>query len=94
VDEIGGFQDALQRAREEAGLRDDGSVTFVTYSARLGPNREAMKRSIRAVADTLGLEPPVKPGIPEIAELQALEQLLRLGDDRVWAMMPMELEVR
>lgn len=94
VDELGGFPEALRRAREEAGIRDDSSVTYVTYSGRVGPNREAMKRSVRSVVQAAGVELPARPALPEVAELQALEQLIRLRDDRIWAMLPMELEVR
>lgn len=93
VDEIGGFEQAIARARAEAGIADRQAVSLVTYSSRLGPNREAMKRSVKALAEQIGVEPRARPQLPAVDELARLEALIRLRDDKVWAMLPMDLEV-
>jgi protease-4 len=93
VDELGGFQQAIARARAEAGIADRQAVTLVTYSSRLGPNREAMKRSVQALAHQTGIHGRARPELPHIDELAQLEALIRLRQDKVWALLPMDIEV-
>ncbi|MBL8617368.1 MAG: signal peptide peptidase SppA [Deltaproteobacteria bacterium] len=94
VDELGGFEQAIARARAEAGIAERQSVSLVTYGDRLGPNREAMKRGVRSVVDLVGFAPAPRPSVPTFAELARLEDALRLRGDHVWAMMPADIEIK
>jgi protease-4 len=94
VDELGGFEQAIARARAEAGIAERQSVSLVTYGDRLGPNREAMKRGVRSLVDLVGFAPAPRPAVPTFAELARLEDALRLRGDHVWAMMPTDIEIK
>jgi protease-4 len=91
VDALGGFHDAVARARSEAGIPDGAPVRLVTYSDRPGPGGEAIARGVELAATALDL--PVAPPPPLPAELQRMIRLGAFGDERVLAMLPYELEI-
>ncbi|MES2638252.1 MAG: signal peptide peptidase SppA [Myxococcota bacterium] len=92
VDEHGGFFDAVERARTEAGLRPDAPYTLVTYDPWGGGgdlptqlvSAELPKQIVRA------FQPKVE--LPE--ELKSFWALSALKDERVFAMMPYHLEIK
>jgi protease-4 len=92
VDEHGGFFDAVERARTEAGLRADAPYTLVTYDPWGGGgdlptqlvSAELPKQIVRA------FQPKVE--LPE--ELKSFWALSALKDERVFAMMPYHLEIK
>ena len=91
VDALGGFHDAVARARSEAGIPDGAPVRLVTYSDRLGPGGEAVERSVQALASALSLPVAAPPPLPE--ELQRMMRRGMFGDERVLTMLPYELEI-
>ncbi len=90
VDELGGFHDALAKARELADLPPGAEVELVAYGDRLGPAGEVVRRSIQALAPKRWSE--ARPALLP-PELQAVLSWRQLSDDRVWAMLPYTLTV-
>ncbi|MEC7948402.1 MAG: signal peptide peptidase SppA, partial [Myxococcota bacterium] len=91
VDALGGFHDAVARARAEAGIPAGAPVRLVTYTNRPGPGGEAIERSVKQLAGLLQLPEAAPPPLPR--ELQRLWMHRAFGDERVLAMLPYELEV-
>ena len=91
VDALGGFHDAVARARSEAGIPDSAPVRLVTYSDRPGPGGEAVERGVEVLAGALKLPVAAPPPLPE--EIQRMLHRGVFGDERVLAMLPYELEI-
>lgn len=91
VDEHGGLFEAVERVRQEAGLRPDASYTLVTFDPWTGggdlPARVVQARAQIARA----LEPRVEVPLPE--ELAAFWQYSALYDEHVFALLPYRLDV-
>jgi len=95
VDELGGLDAAITRARQEAQIPDAALVELVSYGDReVGhlPRRsvQALTRLVMAEAlpqptDAAALVPPA---------LAQLGTLSRLATDPVWALLPWNLEIR
>ena len=100
VDELGGFEAALARAREEAGIPARARVELVTYSDRAGPDGEMFRQSVRALIPRMALANPAAaaaamPGTELLVrQLELLGQWQALADDPVWAVLPYHLDVR
>ncbi len=84
VDELGGLYDAIDRARDEAGIREGAEFELLTYGSQ--PNRLG-QLPLKLLKAAVG---PVE----EMEELQALRSLRALEDDRIFMIMPYELELR
>lgn len=91
VDALGGFHDAVARARSEAGVPEGAHVRLVTYGDRMGPGGEAVERSVQAVASALELPRASPPPLPE--EIQRMLRRGVFGEERVLTMLPYELEI-
>ncbi|NOY27070.1 MAG: signal peptide peptidase SppA, partial [Oligoflexia bacterium] len=102
VDELGGFDAAIARAKQEAGLGNAKSVELVTYGDRReGPlPRRTVQMLARALVDTDGAaaaalgtgwleDQPLLSG-----SLSQIGTWARLADDPVWAILPWGLEIR
>lgn len=90
VDELGGLQEALQRARQDAGIPGKAQVGLVTYDYRLGPDGQVSRRSEVSVRQLLRTPAPTVR-LPD--ELAVLEQWALLSDEQVWAVLPYRIEV-
>ncbi|MDP2306370.1 MAG: signal peptide peptidase SppA [Pseudomonadota bacterium] len=92
VDEHGGFFDAVERARAEAGMKPDAPYTLVTYDPWGGGgdlptqlvSADLPRQIIRAFQPKVELPP----------ELTSFWALSALKDERVFAMMPYHLEIK
>lgn len=83
VDSFGGFYDAVERARLEAGLRPDAPYALVTYDGS-GGGGEPAAQLVRAM-----FAPKVE--LPD--ELEPLLSLTALRGERMFALMPYHLEL-
>ncbi len=92
VDELGGFDDAVARARAEAGIPTRAPVRLITYSNRLGPSDTAVERGLHLAGRALGVKEAPLPPVPE--ELETLLRWGVLSEEKVLALMPYTLEVR
>ncbi|MBK9365486.1 MAG: signal peptide peptidase SppA [Deltaproteobacteria bacterium] len=86
VDELGGLQDAITRAKLEAGLDADDDVTLVTLKGREGAWGEPVMEGVRAWA--MGPMPP----LPE--PLLAWAPYAPLAGEHIFALMPYQIEVK
>jgi ClpP class serine protease len=84
VDEIGGFQDAIDRAREFANLSPDADVTLVSYGGGGGLNGVYLPETIRTSLD---------PGIEIPPDLLTWAGYLPLANERILTLMPWQIEV-
>jgi len=84
VDELGGFQDAIDAARAFAGLGPDADLTLVSYGGGGGLNGVYLPQSIRTALD---------PGISLPPTLVEWAGLLPLADERLLMLQPWQLEV-
>lgn len=93
VDELGGFHDALARARKEADIPEHAQIDLITYLDRgreFEPTRIAVRALIPArVRATLG--PPPSDLLPPA--LTSALTLRLLADETVLALMPYRLDV-
>lgn len=84
VDEHGGFFDAVERARAQAGMRADAPYSLVTFDPWSGGGvGELPAQLVRAFTP--------KVELPE--EIKSFWSLAALKDERVFAMMPYSLEI-
>ena len=92
VDELGGFHDAVARAREEAGIRPRAEVALLTYPDQ-GSAGELSRATVQAMTRRAVAE--VWPGAPLLPPEAAtvLEQWRQLQTETVWAVMPYHLEI-
>ena len=89
VDAFGGFFDAVDRARSEAGMRDGAPFALVAYDpSGAGDGGDLPARLIKAAVRRSVAAPPPLPG-----ELEAFWDLRLLRDERIFAMMPYHLEI-
>jgi protease-4 len=86
VDEMGGFYDAIEKAKELAELADERQVTLVTYS-----NIPGSDGSLRQTLLQFSLSRAVLPSLPP--EIEQLYMLHQLSDQHTWAYMPYHLEI-
>ncbi len=85
VDELGGFHDAVARARTEAGIPERAEVSLIQYSPRATADGPVLRSTIQAaLLPRLDILPP---------EAALLLQWQQLSEDPVWAVMPYTLEV-
>ena len=89
VDEIGGFHDAVRRARLEADIPDRADVALIEYSPRATEEGYVPRSTIQAAVTALF--PQTEQLVPPEAAL--LQQWMLLSDDPVWAVMPYHLEI-
>ncbi|MEL6343421.1 MAG: signal peptide peptidase SppA [Myxococcota bacterium] len=90
VDELGGFPEAVSRARQEAGIRPRAEVALITYNQRGSTAGELTRSTVQAM---LGLESGDASALlpPEVA---LIHQWHQLSSEPVWAVMPYTLELR
>ena len=92
VDELGGFLEAIDAAREAAGIDRDAEVELIQFSGREGPSGELARLGVRAASTLAGVDfEPLPPLLPP--ELAAIARWRHLQDDHVWAMLPYEITV-
>ena len=91
VDGVGGFFDAIKRAKVEARIPENANVRLVSFSNQLGPGEQLMTEGVQMFRNAILGGKEVKGKIPE---LELLHQWQALGDDRVWALMPYRVDVR
>jgi len=86
VDEFGGFFDAVDRARDAAGMKPTAPYVLVAFDPwGGGPGGDLPARLVRSL---------VKPVATLPKELEPFWDLALLRDEQVWAMMPYHLEIR
>jgi len=90
VDEIGGFPQALERLKKEAGIAPKAKVDVITYDTRGGS--AVARQTVGAVRSALFQKVEGEPLVPP--ELAILQQFQLLQDDPVLAVMPYQLVVR
>jgi protease-4 len=89
VDEIGGFHDAVERARMEANI--EGDPELVTFSGQGSGQEELGRIGVNLMQRVLfgpGIEGRTAP------ELELLRRMQLMGDEKVWVMMPYRLDVQ
>jgi protease-4 len=92
VDRIGGFEDALLRARDLAGIGRDEQV-FVDDQER--PGFDLLEAAVSGAATRILEDSPLARALPRGEALRALRALAALGEpDTVRARMPYEFELR
>ncbi len=84
VDELGGFQDAIDRARGMAGLDPGTEVALVSYGGGGGLNGTLIPERIRQA---------LAPGVELPAELLTWTGYLPLADEHIFALLPWQLEI-
>lgn len=84
VDSFGGFYDAVDRARAEAGMSERSPYALTTYDVSGGGGGTLPTQVIRAW---------LSPRIDLPAELQPMLSLLALRKERSFAMLPYHLEI-
>ncbi len=89
VDEIGGFHDAVERARQEANI--SGTAELVTYKASGSPGDSLRRAGVSVVHRAIVGASTRTRSSPE---LELIRRMHMMGDERVWAMMPYRLDVR
>lgn len=104
VDEFGGFHDALERARHEADIPEKAEVDVVIYRRLGGPGSamvarpvglEAPSPPLARLARHVGIQAPASP-LEELGRVPGAELLqtwAALEEERVWAIMPLAIEV-
>ncbi|MAY81243.1 MAG: signal peptide peptidase SppA, partial [Deltaproteobacteria bacterium] len=90
VDEIGGFHDAIERAKKEAKIGEKTRVELVTFKNRGGPTDTFTRAGVQLMQQALLPRMGTKP----IPELEMLEQWQAIGDEKVWTLMPYRVNVR
>jgi protease-4 len=90
VDEIGGFPQALERLKKEAGISPKAKVDVITYDTRGGS--AVARQTVGAVRTALFQKVEEEPILPP--ELRILQDWRLLQDDPVLAVMPYQLVVR
>ena len=86
-----GFGDAGNRARVEAGIAPDTRVELVTLQDSGGSNSSLTRAGVRAIGQAL--LPPALQTQGRTPPLAAFEYWQRLQGERVWALMPYQLEI-
>jgi protease-4 len=92
VDELGGFGAAVARARVEAGIAPGTRVDLVTLHDRGSPDGSMTRAGVRALGQVL--LPPSLQSEGKNNPLAAFEHWQRLQGERVWALMPYQLEIK
>mgnify|MGYP002639882369 CR=1 FL=1 len=88
VDELGGLYDAVDRARELAGIHAGARYQLVTYDSNPDPLGDLPRRLIRA-AISPGM---AAPQLPE--ELESLRAWSALRDEHLFMIMPYTVEIQ
>ncbi|MFH1468887.1 MAG: signal peptide peptidase SppA [Pseudomonadota bacterium] len=88
VDELGGLFDAVDRARDEAGLRDGARYELVTYERDADGLGELPRRLIRAATGPLRPPAALPPGLEELGSLAPLD------GEHLFMLLPFGVEVR
>jgi protease IV len=90
VDEIGGFYEAVARARVEAKIPERAKTKLITFGGKLGPQEALQRMSVNMFQRSIFGTNPKTQTMPEI---EMIRQLQAMGDDNVWALMPYNVEV-
>ena len=91
VDEIGGFYEALARAKKEAKIPAKADAKLIAFGQRLGPEEALERMSVSLFQrSVIGMHPRSRT----LPEIEMLRQIQAMGDERVWAMMPYTVDVR
>ena len=91
VDEIGGFYEALARAKKEAKIPAKADAKLIAFGQRLGPEDALERMSVSLFQrSVIGMHPRSRT----LPEIEMLRQIQAMGDERVWAMMPYTVDVR
>lgn len=92
VDEQGGFFEAVERARSEAGMKADAPYTLITFDP-WGGDGDLPAQLVRAdLPQRIARVFAPKIEVPE--ELTRFWSLAALRDEHVFALMPYELEIK
>ena len=91
VDEVGGFFDALKRAKVEARIPENAHVRLVSFSEQPGPGERLMTEGVHMFRSALLGGKQVKNNMPE---LEMIQQWQALSNERVWALMPYRVDVQ
>ena len=89
VDEIGGFHDAVERAKEEANI--SGDAKLVTYKGFGGATEELGRAGVSLMQRIVFGAAPTAQNSPE---LELIRRMHLMNDEKVWALMPYRLDVR
>lgn len=90
VDDIGGFYQAVERAKRKAGIDENASVKLITFGDRLGPEEALQQMSVQMFQRSiLGGGPKMEV----MTEIKMLRQLQAMGDEKAWTIMPYTIEV-
>lgn len=93
VDEFGGFYDALDRARSEAGMAQGAPYTVVTYDPWTGAGDEVPAQVVQVARQVARAVAP-GPKIEMPAELEPFWKLAAFQDTYVFTLMPYTLELQ
>ena len=89
VDEIGGFHDAVDRAKAEANIKGDAAL--VTFKGIAGTGDQLGKSSVELMRRVVfGTAKTAQP----TPELEFIRRMQLMNDERVWTVLPYRLDVR
>ncbi len=91
VDEVGGFFDAVKRAKLEARIPENAHVELVTYSSLPGIGDRLMTEGVTLFRSAILGNKQIKHKVPE---LELLHQWQAISNERVWTLMPYRVDVR
>ena len=91
VDEVGGFFDAVQRAKVEARIPGKANVELISFSSQTGIGDRLMTESVTMFRNAILGGKQIKQKVPE---LELLHQWQTLSNERVWTLMPYRVDVR
>ena len=93
VDEIGGFHEALARARVEAGMSPEARVDLVTFEELGGPTDMMARESVHVMRQLMFPRAASRARM-RTPELDVIDHWTAMGDERIWTLMPYRMTVR
>jgi protease-4 len=93
VDEIGGFQEAVTRAKVEAGIQPSAKVDLIQFKERQGAADSLARESVQLIRSALFPRFSMRNS-RAMAPLGLIDQWRNLEREHVWALMPYNLDVR
>lgn len=93
VDELGGFHDALDRARKEAKIPETADIELITYLDR-GEGYKPVRTAVQALAPDGLLSAWAPPALSLPPELSQALALHALADESVLALMPYRVDLK
>jgi protease-4 len=92
VDELGGFHEAIARAKVEAGIKPNAKIEMVTFEESRGSADGFSRGSVRLLQNMILPRTQLRQS-KLLAPLKMLEHWQALEREHVWALMPYNLDV-